>query len=319
MKLTPVRAAAPAVLLLALALAGCSGGGGGDAGSSADSGSGGSRTTDGVVAAERPTAPDGGAGSLSQVATGVRHTGPEEPGPVATERALIRTGNVALRSTDVGKAQFEVQRVVDRYAGEVTEEKTTTDEDGQPAYTRMVLRIPSERFDAAMAALKGVAELESARTSEDDVTTQLIDTRTRLRVQQRSIDRITTLFGRAQSIRDIMAIEAQLSRRQATLESLQRQAAYLTNQTTLSTITVSIDEVAARTTPKKDSDAGFVSGVKAGWGGLTATAAALATVLGALLPWLVVLLLLGPPVLLVYRAVRRRVSAGRSGRTPSAA
>ncbi len=107
----------------------------------------------------------------------------------------------------------------------------------------MVLRIPVEHFDDAMADLKGVAELESANTNEDDVTTKVIDTQTRLKVQKRSIARITTLFDRAESIRDIMAIEAQLSRRQAVLDSLEKQAAYLAGQTTLSTITVSVDQI----------------------------------------------------------------------------
>jgi hypothetical protein len=295
--------AAALVAVLATALTGCSGGdedAGSQAGGSSDSRSSAEAVDD---------------ASLISGDDGPRTTSVQQA-PI--QQALIKKGNVALRSDDVGKAQFEVQKVVDRYGGQVTEEKTTTDDAGRPAYTRMVLRIPSGRFDQATEALKGIGELESASTSEDDVTTELIDTRTRLRVQQRSIDRITTLFDRAESIRDVMAIEAQLARRQADLESLQRQAAYLTNQTTLSTITVSIDQIPEKAAAKAD-DSGFVSGVKAGWHGLSATAAALATALGALLPWLIVVAILGPPAYLLVRAVRRRVSSGRSGRTPSAA
>lgn len=217
---------------------------------------------------------------------------------------------MALRADDVGKAQFDVQRIVDAHDGKVTEEKTTTDKDGNPAYTRMVLRIPAAQFDAAMKQLKGIedAELESANTSEDDVTTKLIDTRTRLKVQRRSIERITVLFDRAQSIRDIMAIEAQLSRRQADLDSLERQAAYLQGQTTLSTIVVSVDQIPEKKATKEKDDTGFVAGLSAGWHGLTKFAVAMATLAGALLPWLALLLVLGIPALLVVRATRRRRS-----------
>src|SRR5205085_2583418 len=128
--------------------------------------------------------------------------------PLAAERAVIRKGNVALRADDVGKAQFDVQKVVDRHDGRVTAEETTTDDDGEPAFTRMVLRIPAGSFDEAMTELKAVAgtELDTANTHEDDVTTKLIDTRTRIEAQRRSIARITVLFDRAESIRDIMAI-----------------------------------------------------------------------------------------------------------------
>jgi len=237
------------------------------------------------------------------------------------ERAVIRKGNVELRADDVGKAQFDVQKVVNRYAGEVTEEKTTTDDDGKPAYTNMVLRIPTDRFNDAMEELKGVedAELVSANSSENDVTTKLIDTQTRLAAQKRSIARITVLFDRAESIRDIMAIEAELSRRQADLDSLERQAAFLRGQTAMSTITVSIDKIPAKkaAAKPKDDDTGFVAGFKAGWDALTAFAVALATALGAFLPWLVVILIVAPLAWLVARPIRRRIS--KPGRTPSAA
>jgi hypothetical protein len=182
----------------------------------------------------------------------------------------------------------------------------------------MVLRIPSADFDRAMAALQGLpgTDLVSSDTASQDVSRKVIDVRTRLRVQRQSIARITALFDRAHGIRDVMAIEAQLSARQAELESLERQAAYLANQTSLSTITVSIDTTPAKRVAKKH-DTGFLAGLAAGWSGLASTVVAVATVLGALLPWLVVLALLAPPALLVVRAVRRRLS--RTGRTPSAA
>lgn len=315
------RAAVPSLALLSVLMAGtlvgCSGGGADSTaagGGSADSGS---------VAAEAPASAD--RRQLDSLAEAYDASGGRNrvgPGPSVMSRAVIRKGNVELRSGDVGAARAEVQKIVNRYFGQVTEEKTSTNDDGKPAYTNMVLRIPTERFGDAMDDLQGIggAELVSANSSEDDVTTKLIDTRTRVAAQKRSIARITVLFDRAQSIRDIMAIEAELSQRQADLDSLERQLAYLRGQTSMSTITVSIDETPAKVVTKAGKDeSGFFAGLSAGWDALAAFAVGLATVLGALLPWLVVLGILGPPAYLLGRAIRRRVSAGRSGRTPSAA
>ncbi|GAB6983501.1 DUF4349 domain-containing protein [Nocardioides pyridinolyticus] len=296
-----------ALLAVLLGLAACSGGDSDSEDSPASSDAGGS-----VAAGARADAfmaeSDGNT---------VRGAAEQEKPVDVVERSVIRRGNVELRAADVGKAQFEVQQVVDRYAGQVTAEETTTDDDGEPAYTRMELRIPTESFAEAMDALKGAAEFESASTGEKDVTAKVIDTQTRLAAQRRSIARITVLFDRAESIRDIMRIESELSRRQADLESLERQAAYLRGQTSMSTITVSIDQIAAKSGQKDDTDdAGFVTGLKAGWHALTTFAAALATALGALLPWLVVLAIFGFPALLVWR---RRRATSDPGRTPSAA
>ncbi|HEY0950209.1 DUF4349 domain-containing protein [Nocardioides sp.] len=309
MRLTPLRVLVPSLVVLAVALTGCSSGEDADAPTSGGA-------ADSSVAGEAPAAAqrdgvdmDGGAAFEDGYTSDAVTSAADRPSPDDPQQALIKKGNVALRADDVGKAQFDVQRVVDQHDGKITEEKTTTDEDGHPAYTRMVLRIPVAAFDDAMTELKGLerAELVSANTSEDDVTAKLIDTRTRLQVQRRSIERITVLFKRAQSIRDIMAIEAQLSQRQAELESLERQAAYLQNQSRQSTIVVSVDQIPEKKAKaEKDDDTGFLAGFSAGWHGLTKFAVAMATLVGALLPWLALLLVLGVPTLLVVRAARRR-------------
>lgn len=328
MTLTPARILIPALMVAALALTGCAGDSG-DSGSSESSAGGDApaaaraeprELADGFAAdtdaelADNADSADS-AGDASAAKPEKARSAPDSL--VGQEQALIKKGNVALRADDVGRAQIEVQKVVDKYAGQVTDEKSQSDDDGKAAFTRMVLRVPSEDFGKAIEELKDVAELESATTNQDDVTAEVIDVRTRLQVQKRSIARISVLFQQAQSIRDIMAIESELSQRQADLESLEQQAAYLANQTTLSTIVVSIDKIPEKKpAPKDDDDSGFVAGLSAGWGALTTFAVGLATALGALLPWLVVLALVGIPTLLLVRSLRRRTPAPAAETAP---
>ena len=195
------------------------------------------------------------------------------------ERLFISTGTVALRSRDVADARAAVRRVVDRYRGEVAEQQSESDERGRLEHARLVVRIPSADFAEAVAALEGAADLVSSDTRAEEVTTQVIDTRVALRVQRRSVARVETLLDRASSIRDIIAIEAQLARRQARLGSLEQRAAYLADQTAMSTVSVSIDRSRSRVTAAGD-DSGFLAGLRAGWDGLTAVAVALATTAG---------------------------------------
>jgi hypothetical protein len=316
MTLTPARILIPALLVAALALTGCASG-------NDDSDAGGSSA--GVADAPAPESQQGELGDAlngdvdAELADDAAADSDSAEKPAesaadtytAPEQALIRKGNVALRADDVGRAQIEVQKVVDKYAGQVTDEKSQSDDDGKAAFTRMVLRVPSEDFPKAVEELKDIGELESATTNQDDVTSEVIDVQTRLKVQKRSIARISVLFERAQNIRDIMAIESELSQRQADLEALEQQAAYLSNQTSLSTIVVSIDVIPdkKKAAPKDEDDAGFVAGLSAGWGALSTFAVGLATAVGALLPWLTVLALVGIPTLLLVRSLRRRTPA----------
>jgi hypothetical protein len=312
----PVRLAGLALAALTgtVGLAACAGGG--DAGGSSSD----------ALSAEGRAAPPAAAAGAPQVdaltSTGTHGRGVNRAGagdPVLLSRALIRTGAVELSSGDVEKAREQVVRVADRYAGVVDDEQSSTDERGDLAYTRLVLRIPSADYDAAYAAMQRAAHLDHAVSHTEDVTTELIDTTTRLRAERRSIARIEVLYNRANSIRNVIAIEQELARRQADLQSLERRTAYLRAQTAMSTLTVTIDRTATRTGRHDEGHHGFLAGLAAGWHSLSGTAGAVATAVGALLPWAVLAAVLAVPGVPLTRLVRRRLSAGRSGRTPSAA
>ena len=221
------------------------------------------------------------------------------------EPAIISVGTITLQSEDVAAARFDVDKVVDSYGGSVADEKTTASTDGEVRLSRVVLRIPSKDFDAAMTDLAELGKVTASTRKAEDVTAQVIDTEARIRAQEQSLERVEVLFTRAQNIRDIVAIEAQLSRRQAELDSLKGQLAYLNDQASLSTITVYLElapepEEKPAAQPEQDDNA-FVGGLKDGWNALSELASGLATVAGALLPFVAVGVLLGVPAAIVAR------------------
>ncbi len=227
----------------------------------------------------------------------------------AITRSVISTGVMALRGNDVAELRFDVRQVVDEHGGEVTDEQTESDTDGKVARARLVVRVPAKEFDATMVALEKAGDVESSTRTSEDVTTQVIDTNVRVRAQQASLQRIETLLSRAESLRDIVSIESELTRRQADLDSLKQQQAWLADQTSTSTITVNLRHTQAVTKPKEDKT-GFLAGLAAGWRGLTKVTNGGLTAFGALLPFGLVLLAIGLPLFyLVRRTQRRRTPA----------
>jgi hypothetical protein len=224
------------------------------------------------------------------------------------ERAIIASGAISLSSKDVGETRREVQRIVDAQGGDVTEENTESDEDGETSYARLVIRVPSSKFSASMEALEQAGVLRSSTRGSDDVTTEVIDTGVRVRAQEASLKRVELLLAEARSLKDIIWIESQLTSRQAELDSLKSQQSWLKDQTSLSTITVDISTQPAKAKEKKDDDtpAGFVAGLEGGMKAMGAAFVALATILGALLPFALVALVLGVPIWWVSR--RRKVT-----------
>ncbi|MEO5662521.1 MAG: DUF4349 domain-containing protein [Nocardioides sp.] len=268
-----------------------------------------------TVSSSEMSAGDGAAGLQDKASdSSSSELSGEEPGSSpaarapAIERHVISIGTVSLVSDDVATARRDVQRIVDSQQGSISEENTETDDEGTATYSRLVIRVPSSSFAATMLSLEKAAELRQSKVTSDDVTTQVIDTDVRVRAQEGSLRRVEQLLARANSLKDIIWIESQLTSRQAELDSLKSQQAYLSDQTTDSTITIDIARKQdVKPEPKKEKgETGFLVGLKGGMKALGSFAAAMATIVGALLPFAIVLAIFGVPVwLLVRRSARR--------------
>ncbi|MDH2414770.1 DUF4349 domain-containing protein [Nocardioides sp. CER19] len=297
----PRVAAALAVPLLLLA--GCSSGSSGSSGGSSSDSAAQKSASGSRQLGETASGAAGAPASVPQAADVASQTG---AAPVVEQASIISTGSVSLTAPDVAQARIAVEHVADTYAGQVTDQETATADDKKMGFARLVLRVPSRSFDDAMGDLEKAATLVDSKTTSTDVSTQVIDVDERVKSARASIDRITTLLSRAEKIGDIMAIESQLSAREADLNSLLRQQAHLADQTSLSTISVSIDRPAAvhhtRTVPGRT---GFMAGLEGGWDALRAFATGVGTVVGALLPWTPVIAVIGVPVWLLVRRARR--------------
>lgn len=286
--------AAAAALLTSTAVA-CTASDSDDSGTSSGAGS---------AADERTAELAEGASPANLSAVDASGGGTDGAGEAPAQQAVISQGNVQLKDDDVGQAIFEVRKVVDLHQGVIEQDATETDDDGRPLRARMVLRIPAGDFGAAMVALGQVGTLIASSSTSEDVTTTVLDNNVRVEVEKRSIRRISVLLDQATSIRDIVSIESQLSQRQADLASLERQQRYLADQTTMSTITVSVERTGPKAKPERDRT-GFLAGLGAGWKGMSTFAVALSTVFGALLPWVALLVILAVPGWPLLRRLRR--------------
>lgn len=325
--LTVARARTAGVLTaltMTALLAACSAGdSGGDSGGDATSGdvsseasndASGSSSGNSSGSSSDRSAPGADAGATAEDSTAGDTAG---DGPTTPElrRSVISSGTVSLAGEDVRETRRDVQRVVDAQGGEITEETTETDSDGDTSYVRMVVRVPSAKFDETMSALEQVGVLRSSDRGSEDATTQVIDNGARVRAQEASLRRVELLLADARDLKDVIWIESQLTGRQAELDSLKSQQSWLADQTSLSTITVDISthQVVEDAPEEKERPSGFLAGLDGGSKALGAVVTVLSTVLGALLPFAAVALVIGLPVWLVVR--RRR---GATTRTPAA-
>ncbi|MET7481849.1 DUF4349 domain-containing protein [Streptomyces sp. NPDC005538] len=286
----PVRALAGLLLASALALAGCSGGGA-DKSSTSDS------AGDAKAAAPGTARQEGASGSGNAKDTGSV--------PKLTASSIIRTASLSVRVKDVPKALDEARTTTENAGGFVGDETTTRDGQGHER-TRVVLRVPTDKYDEVLADLEGAGRLLDRTAKAQDVTDQVVDVRSRITSQRASVARVRELMDRATKLSDVVELEGELSTRESDLEALLAQQASLKDRTSLATITLSLSQTPVAKPAAKDAGPGFVDAVAGGWHVFVTVLRWIALALGAALPFAAVAAL----VVLVWLRLRHARARG---------
>ena len=236
---------------------------------------------------------------------GMPQTEPSAPAP--GDRQIARTASVSLVVTDVESTAGKLRQLAESVGGLVTWESISLPAPGgrgSQSYSEVVISVPADRLDEVLGLVGTLGEVRDRSVESVDVTDAVLDVDARVKTLRESIARLQELMSRAGSVTEIAAVEAELSQRQADLESMLAQQKNLQNRVAMAPITVGLY-------PPDLADqagrSGFLGGLTAGWSALVTTGEVALTAVGYLLPWLVLLAVIGAP--LIWWRRRRRASA----------
>ena len=259
-------------------------------------------------AANKPGAPAAGSGAHSSSGSDL--------GTVTVGTAKIRTVDMTVtiaHGESVAAKANAAEAIAARVGGEVDADERTS---GPHASATLVLRIPPDQLIPTLIELSKLGTEKSRHMSSRDVTAQVADVASRAASAREAIARLRELYTSATKISDVIQIESELSSRESDLESLEAQLRALTAQTATASVTLSLISRAApvkHPAAKHDhKQGGFLGGLRNGWDAFVRGAAVVAAVLGAVLPFAVLLVVLA----LLGRVLRPRLRVAR--RTPPA-
>ncbi len=272
------------------------------------------------------TSSEGVAGPVQKQDSGAAADGkaaPQAPGQAPTQapgqaptggqptitRAIIKTGSLTVESDDVAATRQRAVTAIAGLDGQVASEDTGSDADGKITQANLVLKVPTKSYETAIQRLSDLGKRLQIHQESSDVTEQVVDVASRIESQRASLDRMRALMARANTVGEIVSVESQLTRRESDLESLLAKQKNLALQTDLATLTLTVTAKGQPPAAAEDPDRGFLAGLQGGWNAFTATFSALATALGAVLPFLVLLALIGVPLWRFRHRLRRQPAA----------
>ncbi|HEX8282178.1 MAG TPA: DUF4349 domain-containing protein [Pyrinomonadaceae bacterium] len=232
--------------------------------------------------------------------------------PAAVERKIIRNATLTLEADDPSKAVQRVASVAESRGGFVvtSESRQQGGARGSKGYEvfTVEMRVPAAQFDAALAEIRAAAAgVTSERITGKDVTEEYIDLEARLHTQRATEERLLEIMKTADAVADAIAVQRELTNVRTEIERLEGRRRFLENQSSLSTIGVTIQppEPLVSTT-------GFVHSLGQAFGeGVDIAASITLFLIRLLLALIPVVVFIGLPAYFLLRYLVRRVRRAR--------
>lgn len=230
--------------------------------------------------------------------------------PATFDAKVIKDGSVDIRIEPgaFGASSNQIRAIAADLGGYVASGETRIEqvEDTGYAVGWFTMRIPTERFDDAVARVEELGERVSAQLSSQDVTEEYVDLEGRLTYWRDQDEFYRRLMAEATTIEELVTIQTRMQDVLLNIEQIEGRLRYLDARTTFATLTVGISEVpGGPATPAPPADPNPIAEAF-DQAGEVLLATVSFTIVGT-----AVLIPLGMLVLFVYLAVRLFQRAAR--------
>ena len=188
---------------------------------------------------------------------------------------------------------------------------SSTQESGTAPSGEVTIRVPVANFEKAVHDARSITgtKVLSLQTSGVDVTSKYVDLQARIKALKASRSTFLTILSKATTIGEILSVQQRVDDVQTQIEQLQGQLRVLASTTSMSTLTVTVDQKLQAIAPAKKPhhDNGFVKAVKLSVSRFVHGVEAIVGVIGPIVLVLLIVVLGWLAARFGYRATRRHL------------
>ncbi|HET9345185.1 MAG TPA: DUF4349 domain-containing protein [Candidatus Limnocylindrales bacterium] len=188
----------------------------------------------------------------------------------APELLIIRTGQLEIEVADLDAAVAGARSGVIAVGGYVS---SSEERAGDDAAATVTFRVPADRWDDALDAVRGVGgSTRHLQVQTQAVTGQVIDLGARITNLRATEAALQAIMAQATKIPDVLEVQGKLTEVRGEIERLSAEKAHLEEQAAYGTLTVTfslpvppaVEEVKAGWDPATDADAAAGTLIKLG-------------------------------------------------------
>ena len=208
------------------------------------------------------------------------------------EQKIIKTGVLEFQTQNLSKTFSQIKALLNTYEGYIQTDNSGKNYNRQ--YQNLQVRIPSKNFQVIIDSIsQSVNYFDTKSISRQDVTEEFIDLTARLKSKRELESRYIQLLSKANTVKEILEIERELSTIREDIEAKQGRLEYLQSQVSYSTLNINFYKEISNTGITVSYGTKIVNSLKSGWFGISSV------FLGILTLW--PLLIIGLVVAIIIR------------------
>jgi hypothetical protein len=151
------------------------------------------------------------------------------------DKKIIKTADITLELRNYNNYNSKLHTGLKAYGAYIASEEQ--EQDDYRISNNITIKVPVEQFDNLVNSFSGddIKVIEKKIGSED-VTAEVIDTKSRIEAKKQVRDRYLDLLKQARNMKEILEVQREINTIQEDLESASGRVNYLTHQSAYSTI-----------------------------------------------------------------------------------
>ena len=171
------------------------------------------------------------------------------------DKKIVKNGNLTIEVKKIDEFHTVVRDAVKRAGGYIAREDQNKSD--YKIENTVTVKVPVDQFESVIFSLTSNQDkIIERKISSEDVTGEVVDTRSRIEAKKKVRDRYLDLLKQARNMGEILQVETEINEVQEQIESASGRVNYLTHAAAMSTIQITYFQIVGQNI-QEDKSPGF--------------------------------------------------------------
>ena len=172
------------------------------------------------------------------------------------DKKIVKNGNLTIEVKKIDEFHTVVREAVKRAGGYIAREDQNKSD--YKIENTVTVKVPVDQFESVIFSLTSNQDkIIERKISSEDVTGEVVDTRSRIEAKKKVRDRYLGLLNQARNMGEILQVEGEINEVQEQIEAASGRVNYLTHAAAMSTIQITYFQIVGQEQIQEDKTPGF--------------------------------------------------------------